>query len=93
MNIKKTFATTVIVIASSQFAAHATTIKSTIGMEKCYGIVKAGMNDCDTSTTSCAGSATKDAQSDAYLLLPKGSCQKIVGGSLASKKPSVKEKT
>ena len=50
--------------------------------EKCYGIVKAGMNDCATTTASCAGSATKDKQKDAFLLLPKGVCEKIVGGSL-----------
>lgn len=53
--------------------------------EKCYGIVKAGMNDCMTSTTSCAGSATKNSQPDAFLLVPKGTCNKIVGGSLKSK--------
>jgi len=50
--------------------------------EKCYGIVKAGMNDCSTATASCAGSATKDKQKDAFLLMPKGTCEKIVGASL-----------
>ena len=50
--------------------------------EKCYGIVKAGQNDCATATSSCAGSSTKDAQKDAYIVLPKGTCEKIVGGSL-----------
>ncbi len=50
--------------------------------EKCYGIVKTGMNDCQTATQSCAGSATKDRQADAFIFLPKGACEKIVGGSL-----------
>lgn len=50
--------------------------------EKCYGIVKAGMNDCQTSSQSCAGSALKDNQSDAFIFLPKGACEKIVGGKL-----------
>jgi uncharacterized membrane protein len=54
-------------------------------MEKCYGIVKAGMNDCQTKTASCAGSSTKDRQPDAYLLLPSGTCKKIVDGSLTEK--------
>ena len=49
-------------------------------MEKCYGIVKAGMNDCQTSQASCAGSATKNNQPDAFIFLPKGICDKIVGG-------------
>lgn len=53
--------------------------------EKCYGIVKAGLNDCATATQSCAGSATKDQQTDAFIFLPKGACEKIVGGSLTSK--------
>lgn len=53
--------------------------------EKCYGIVKAGQNDCATATSSCAGSSKKDAQGDAYIALPKGTCEKIVGGSLAPK--------
>jgi uncharacterized membrane protein len=52
--------------------------------EKCYGIVKAGMNDCATSTASCAGSATKDKQADAFLFVPKGLCEKISGGSLTA---------
>jgi uncharacterized membrane protein len=51
-------------------------------MEKCYGIVKAGKNDCQTKTASCAGSATKDNQKDAFLFLPKGDCEKITGGRL-----------
>jgi uncharacterized membrane protein len=50
--------------------------------EKCYGITKAGMNDCQTSAQSCAGSATKDNQKDAFIFMPKGMCSKIVGGSL-----------
>ncbi|MHB1948230.1 MAG: BufA1 family periplasmic bufferin-type metallophore [Gammaproteobacteria bacterium] len=54
--------------------------------EKCYGIVKAGLNDCATATQSCAGSATKNNQPDAFIFLPKGACEKIVGGSLTSKK-------
>ncbi|MBL8252693.1 MAG: DUF2282 domain-containing protein, partial [Candidatus Competibacter sp.] len=30
------------------------------GAEKCYGIVKAGKNDCQTSAHACAGQASKD---------------------------------
>lgn len=54
--------------------------------EKCYGITKAGKNDCQTATSSCAGTSKKDAQTDAWLSVPKGACEKIVGGSLAAKK-------
>lgn len=54
--------------------------------EKCYGIVKAGLNDCATAKASCAGSSTENNQPDAYLFLPKGACAKITGASLTSKK-------
>ena len=50
--------------------------------EKCYGVVKAGANDCQTATSSCAGTARRDGQGDAWVYLPAGSCGKIVGGSL-----------
>lgn len=51
-------------------------------MEKCYGIVKAGLNDCQTAKASCAGSSTKDKQRGAFIFLPTGTCDKIVGGTL-----------
>ncbi len=50
--------------------------------EKCFGVVKAGHNDCATATSSCMGTSTKDGQKDAWILVPKGSCEKIVGGNL-----------
>lgn len=52
-------------------------------VEKCYGVAKAGKNDCQTATSSCAGTSKKDAQADAWLSVPKGICEKIVGGRLA----------
>jgi uncharacterized membrane protein len=54
--------------------------------EKCYGIAKKGMNDCQTSKSDCAGSSTKDSQKDAFILLPKGTCIKIVNASLTPQK-------
>ncbi len=57
-----------------------------VEMEKCYGVVKAGKNDCQTAASSCAGTAKKDGQKDAWILIPKGTCEKIVGGTLASAK-------
>ncbi len=52
-------------------------------MEKCYGIAKAGQNDCKAGEgTTCAGTSTMDGQANAWMLVPKGTCKKIVGGSL-----------
>lgn len=55
--------------------------------EKCYGITKAGMNDCATATSSCAGSSTQDKQADAFILLPPGICERLVGGQLKPATP------
>ena len=50
--------------------------------EKCAGIVKAGKNDCGTSVSSCAGSAKVDNDKEAWVYLPKGTCEKIAGGRI-----------
>ncbi len=51
-------------------------------VEKCLGIVKAGMNDCGTSAHSCAGQASKDGDPEEWIYVPKGTCTKIVGGKV-----------
>jgi uncharacterized membrane protein len=53
--------------------------------EKCYGIAKAGRNDCETRMSSCAGTSRRDNQKDAWIYMPKGSCERIVGASLQPK--------
>lgn len=75
-----TFSTLLTLLASHPASAETNSTPTTLEQEKCYGIVKAGSNDCNTATTSCAGSSTKDNQADAFILLPKGICERIVGG-------------
>jgi uncharacterized membrane protein len=53
--------------------------------EKCYGVVKAGKNDCQTANSSCAGTSRRDNQGDAWIYVPAGSCERIVGASLQPK--------
>lgn len=44
-------------------------------MEKCYGVAKAGQNDCAAGPgTSCAGTSTRDYQGNAWKLVAKGTC-------------------
>ena len=50
--------------------------------EKCYGVAKAGKNDCQTANSSCAGTSKVDGQKDAWIFVPKGTCEKLVNGSL-----------
>lgn len=58
--------------------------------ERCYGVSKAGKNDCATSSSACSGTATQDHQKDAWVYVPKGTCSKL-GGALAYVKPDVKK--
>jgi uncharacterized membrane protein len=52
--------------------------------EKCAGIVKAGKNDCGTSKSSCAGTLKTDRDAEAWILLPKGTCERIAGGTVTT---------
>jgi len=54
-------------------------------MEKCAGIAKAGKNDCGTSKHACAGQAKTDGGEE-WVYVPKGSCEKIVGGTVVASK-------
>lgn len=69
-----------IVTALASAATNALANDKPAEMEKCYGIAKAGKNDCQTKSTSCAGTSPKDNQPDAFLVVPKGLCGKIAGG-------------
>lgn len=82
--IKSTMASVLAVTTVSTLTATNNVMAATQKIEKCYGITKAGMNDCATSTAACAGSAKQDKQTDAFIFLPKGVCEKIVGGNLKS---------
>jgi uncharacterized membrane protein len=46
--------------------------------EKCYGVALAGQNECAAGAgTSGAGTAKKDYQDDAWILVEKGTCTSI----------------
>jgi uncharacterized membrane protein len=54
--------------------------------EKSYGIAKAGKNDCaSTGNNSCGGSSKLNSDSKAWIYVPAGYCDRIVGGSLQPK--------
>jgi uncharacterized membrane protein len=78
--------TTRIAIASALAAALVlpAAVHAQGNMEKCYGISKAGKNDCQTASSSCAGTSKKDAQTDAWVSVPRGTCDKIIGGKLTA---------
>lgn len=54
--------------------------------EKCYGIAKAGKNDCASiGNNSCGGSSKLNSDPKAWIYVPAGYCERIVGGSLQPK--------
>ena len=54
--------------------------------EKCFGLAKAGQNDCAaTGNHSCAGLSKVNADPQAWIYVPAGYCDRIVGGSLQPK--------
>jgi uncharacterized membrane protein len=43
--------------------------------ERCYGVAKAGQNDCQAGPgTTCAGTSKVDYQGNAWKYVPKGTC-------------------
>lgn len=53
--------------------------------EKCYGVAKAAKNDCAGAAHACAGQSKVDASPKEFIAVPKGTCERLVGGSLQSK--------
>ena len=58
--------------------------------ERCYGVAKAGKNDCAAGPgTSCAGTSKVDYQGNAWKYVKAGTCEDM-GGSLAAKAGNAK---
>jgi len=72
-------------------SAHAQDAK---GKEKCFGVAKAGQNDCANlaGTHSCAGQAAKDNEPGEWKYVAKGTCKTMKGMSEAEAKAAAKGK-
>ena len=68
--------------STAAFADDAKKMDKPAAMEKCFGVAKAGKNDCAAGTHSCAGQATKDMDKASFVEIPAGVCGKLAGGSL-----------
>ena len=53
--------------------------------EKCYGVAKAGKNDCAGPAHACAGQSKTDASGKDFIAVPKGTCDRLAGGSMMAK--------
>ena len=85
-NTNKTIVLTGALAAAIMLVSNGALAQDKPATEKCYGVAKAGKNDCAAGPgTTCAGTSKKDAQADAWMFLPAGTCEKLVGGSLTAK--------
>lgn len=63
--------------------------------EKCYGIAKAGQNDCAnlSGTHSCAGQTKVSGSSDDWKYVATGTCASLNGLSAAQARAQLKKDT
>lgn len=92
--MKRSFTTAAVVAGALAVAGTVgfSTVAQAAENEKCFGVAKAGQNDCAAGPgTTCAGTSKIDYQGNAWKLVPKGTCETMTlpgdrKGSLASLK-------
>jgi uncharacterized membrane protein len=67
-------------------AALAEPVKQPQGTEKCYGVAKAGQNDCGTAKHACAATSTKDNDPNDWKYVAKGTCESMGGKTMSGAK-------
>lgn len=75
-------------VATAGSASAAPSASAAAEKEKCFGIAKAGQNDCAASdgSHSCAGQAKADKSAVEWKYVAKGTCEKEGGKPVAAKK-------
>lgn len=78
-------------VATAGAASHA--MEKPAGKEKCYGIAKAGANDCAnlSGTHSCAGQSKADNSADEWKYVAAGTCKDMKGMSADEAKAKMKK--
>ena len=74
------------VLAAGTIALANPAVAGDTDTEKCYGVVKAGKNDCAGNGHACSGQAKKDADAGEWLSLPKGTCERLLNGRAVPEK-------
>ena len=77
-------AAALLAVAGAMIAAVAASVRhgdsGGIERERCYGITRAGNNDCANAVHSCAKQAQADGDQREWIAVPKGSCTRLAGG-------------
>lgn len=87
MTIKKTIVCAALAGVFSAGVALSSQAADNAGKEKCFGIAKAGKNDCKAAdgSHSCAGHATADNSPVEWNFVEKGKCEGMGGKMEAAK--------
>jgi uncharacterized membrane protein len=83
--LRKTAGASLLVMGASLIAA---VPSAPTQWEKCGGISKEGKNDCGSfdGKHKCAGQSTTVNNDSEWIYVPKGTCEKITGGSVLAVK-------
>lgn len=80
-----------IAVAGAMIAAVAMSVRhgdAGVGeRERCYGVARAGSNDCANAVHSCAKQAKSDNDQAEWIAVPRGTCLRLTGGSPAEREP------
>ncbi len=57
------------------------------GTEQCYGVAKAGENQCGTAKHACGAMSTVDNDPAEWKYVPAGTCKKLGGKTTAPPAP------
>lgn len=81
---RKTLNTLLASAVALTVAGAATAAQAQNEKEKCYGVVKAGKNDCASASGShsCHAQAATDGAGDEWVAVPAGLCDRLVNGSV-----------
>jgi formylglycine-generating enzyme required for sulfatase activity/uncharacterized membrane protein len=81
MNVRETLVAAMLAAVSSALAAEAHAESGTADKEVCYGVAKAGHNDCANTACfhSCSGMSSLDLDPTEWTMVPKGTCTKLGG--------------
>jgi uncharacterized membrane protein len=87
MNHQERIAAALAGIAALGFASlvAAQPVPQKAGTEKCFGIAKAGQNDCGTAKHACSGHSKADNDPTEWKYVAKGTCA-TMGGKVATPK-------
>lgn len=76
-------------IAGAMLGAVAASLRhgAQVPRERCYGVARAGANDCANALHSCATQSSKDSEAQEWIAVPSGTCLRLAGGRLDERKP------